>query len=213
MSPRSARLRNPMAVTAGLALACLIASPASAAETNLDMHCQATPPIGSAQTFDLSAGVDATAPDTVASGSSFSVTLATQSMTVPGSVSGYTVKSIKNITLKAPVPANATLTGTHLSGGSGTGSGTPSVSVTGGQIVMSVPGPIGGGQTFTLPALTLDLTAGASGGTVDTQLAGSGFGSPGLTFTASVPILFVTVSVPTSCYPSPNPVLTSTTIS
>ncbi|WST82611.1 cyclase (plasmid) [Streptomyces sp. NBC_01136] len=202
-----------MTAAAALALTCLIMSPASAATTTLNIACQATPPIGSAQTFSLSAGVDASAPATVTSGSSFTASLATEQMTVPSSVSGYTVKSIKNITLKAPVPANATLTGVQLSGGSGIGSGTPSVTVSGGQIVLSVPGPISGGQTFTLPALTLNLTAGASGGVVETQLGGTSYSSPGLTFTASVPILIVTASVPTSCYPSPNPVLTSTTIS
>lgn len=212
MIRRSAHLRLPMAGAAALALTCLAMSPASAAGTTLDMACQASPPIGSAQTFDLSAGVDASAPETVSPGGSLSVTLAPESMTVPGSVSGYTVKSIKNITLKAPVPTNATLTGTRLTGGSGIGSGTPTVSVNGGEIVMSVPGPIGGGRSFTLPALTMDLTAGTSGGAIETRLAGSSYSSPGLTFTASVPILFVTVSVPTSCYPSPNPVLTSTTI-
>ncbi|WP_311137552.1 hypothetical protein [Streptomyces sp. I6] len=84
--------------------------------------------------------------------------------------------------------------------------------MSGGEIVMSVPGPIGGGKTFTLPALDLDLTAGTSGSAIETRLSGTSYSSPGLTFTASVPILFVTVSVPTSCYPSPNPVLTSTAV-
>lgn len=213
MSLRSSYLRLPITAAAGLALAGLLASPASAAGTSLNLACQAKPPIGSAQTFNLAAGVDATAPSSVASGSSFNITLATEQMTVPGSVSGYTVKSIKNIVLKAPVPAGATLNGVSLSGGSGTGSGSPSVAVSGGQIVMTVPGPINGGATFTLPALTLALTAGASGSTVQTQLAGTSYSNPGLTFTASVPILFTTVSVPTSCYPSPNPVLSTTTVS
>lgn len=213
MSLRSSCLRLPITAAAGLALAGLLASPASAAGTSLNLACQAKPPIGSAQTFNLAAGVDATAPATVASSSSFNITLATEQMTVPGSVSGYTVKSIKNIVLKAPVPAGATLNGVSLSGGSGTGSGTPSVTVSGGQIVMTVPGPINGGATFTLPALALALTAGASGSTVQTQLAGTSYSNPGLTFTASVPILFTTVSVPTSCYPSPNPVLSTTTVS
>ncbi|MEV0966017.1 cyclase [Streptomyces sp. NPDC049910] len=212
MRPSSAHLRLSMAGAAALALMCLAISPASAAGTTLSMDCQATPPIGSAQKFDLSAGVDATAPDTVAAGGSLSVRLATEPMTVPGSVGGYTVKSIKNITLKAPVPSNATLTGARLTGGSGIGSGTPTVRVSGGEIVMSVPGPIGGGKTFTLPALDLDLTAGTSGSAIETRLSGTSYSSPGLTFTASVPILFVTVSVPTSCYPSPNPVLTSTAV-
>ncbi|MEU8589431.1 cyclase [Streptomyces sp. NPDC048664] len=213
MTPRSLCLRIPVAAAAGLALTGLLAGPASAAGTSLTFACQAKPPIGSAQTFSLAAGVDATAPATVASGSAFTVSLATQPMTVPGSVSGFTVKSIKNIVLKAPVPAGATLNGVSLSGGSGTGAGTPGVTVSGGQMVMTVPGPISGGATFTLPALNLALTAGPSGGTVRTQLSGTDYNNPGLTFTATVPILFTNVSVPTSCYPSPNPVLSTTTVS
>ncbi|MGW1895136.1 cyclase [Streptomyces sp. NPDC002004] len=212
MRPLS-QLRLRTAIVGGLALAGLTMTPASAADAPLAFACQAKPPVGSAQTFDLSAGVEATAPESVASGSSFNVALAPQPLTVPGSVSGHTVKSIKNIQLTAAVPANATLTGESLSGGSNLGSGTPSVTVRGDDIVMTVPGPISGGSTFTLPTLTLNLTAGASGTTVDTRLVGTGYDDPGLTFTASVPILGFTVSVPTSCYPSPNPVLSSTAVS
>ncbi|ARP73741.1 cyclodehydratase [Streptomyces pluripotens] len=210
----SSVLVRPLVAAAGcLAFAGLTVTPASAADTPVAFDCQAKPPIVSAQTFDLSAGVDATAPSTVLSGSAFNITLAPAPITVPGSVNGYTVKSIKDIKLRAVVPANAALTGESLSGGSGTGSGTPSVAVSGGDIVMTVPGPISGGSTFTLPTLTLDLVAGASGGTVDTQLAGTAYDNPGLTFTARVPILFFTADVPTSCYSSPNPVLSSTAVS
>ncbi|MFE9256215.1 cyclase [Streptomyces sp. NPDC006879] len=204
--------RVPTVVVASLALVGLALGPASAAETPVDFDCQAKPPIGSAQTLTLGAGVDASAPETVAAGGSFDVTLSAAPMTVPGSVGGYTVKTIKNIKLSAPVPAHATLTGQSLSGGSGIGSGTPSVNVVGDSIVMTVPGPISGGRTFTLPTLRLGLRAGAAGDTVQTRLAGSSYGDPGLTFTATVPIVFVTVNVPTSCYPDPSPVLSSTSI-
>ncbi len=211
LASRSSRLL--LTVAAGLAAAGLAAGPASAAVVPVTMDCQATPPVGSAQTFTLSAGVDGTAPTSVASGSAFTVTLAPTSMTVPSSVNGYTVKSISNLKLTIPVPANATLTGESLSGGSGYGSGTPSVSASGGNLVATVPGPIAGGSTFTLPALTLDLTAGGSGSTVTTQLAGTSYSNPGLTFSASVQASILTLTVPTACYPSPNPTLTTTTIS
>lgn len=205
--------RLPVVLAGGLALAGLAVAPASAADTSLSIACQATPPIGSAQDFTLAEGVNATAPASVAAGSSFTVSLAPDALTVPSSVSGYTVKSIGSVKLTVPVPANATLTKETLSGGSGLGSGTPGVAVSGGNIVLTVPGPIGGGSTFTFPAITLTLTAGASGKTVTTQLGGSSYSSPGLTFTASVPILFFTASVPTACYPSSSPVLSSTSIS
>ncbi|MFE7777048.1 cyclase [Streptomyces sp. NPDC057445] len=206
------RKRLPMALAAGLALAGMAVGPASAAETPLTFGCQATPPIGGAQNFDVGTGVNATAPESVASGSDFKVTLAPSAITVPGSVNGYTVKTISNIKLSMPVPANATLTGKSLSGGSGIGSGVPSIAVSGNTVVMTVPGPIKGGSTFTLPAVNLDLKAGAAGTAVTTQLAGSSHSDPGLTFTASVTVVFFPVSVPTSCYPSPNPVLSTTTV-
>ncbi|MCH0564807.1 MULTISPECIES: cyclase [unclassified Streptomyces] len=213
MRPVSALTRLPVAAAGCLALVGLAAAPSAAAETPLTFDCQAKPPIVSAQTFDLGAGVEATAPDSVPSGSAFSVALAPAPLTVPGSVNGYTVKAIKDIKLRAVMPTNATLTDESLSGGSGTGSGTPSVAVSGGEIVMTVPGPISGGSTFTLPTLTLDLVAGAPGGTVTTRIAGTSYDNPGLTFTARVPILFFTADVPTSCFSSPSPVLSSTAVS
>ncbi|MDM4719309.1 cyclodehydratase [Micromonospora sp. WMMA1363] len=212
MSPTSRRLRVLVAAAAAVAISMVSASPVSADDTAVDFACQARPPIVPAQTFGLSAGVDATAPATVASGSSFTVALAPAPLTVPGSVGGYTVREIRDLKLSIPVPANATLTGQHLSGGSGLGSAPPTVGVANGRVVVTVPGPISGGSTFTPPTLTLAMTAGASGTTVETRVAGDSYGNPGLTFTARVPILFFTANVPTSCYPSPSPVLSSTTV-
>ncbi|TQF08035.1 cyclodehydratase [Kitasatospora acidiphila] len=205
-------LRAPLLLAAAVALGGLAAAPATAQTSALPFQCQATPPIGSAQTFALSASANATAPATVTTGQAFSVTIAPGALTVPSSVNGNTINSISGITLSMPVPANASLSGVSLSGGSGLGSGAPSTSVSGGTISLKVPGPIAGGSAFTLPTITLKLTAGAAGGTVSTHLAGSSYSSPGLTFTATVPELFFTVSVPTACYPSPSPVLSTTSI-
>ncbi|SEF80996.1 dehydratase [Actinacidiphila yanglinensis] len=207
------RVALPMALLGAVAALGLATGAASAADNPLTLACQATPPIVSAETFTIDAGVNGTAPATVAAGSAFTVTLAPDAITVPGSVNGNTVNSISSLKLTAPVPANATLNTETLSGGSGLGSGTPSVSVSGGTLTMTVPGPISGGSTFTLPTLDLGLTAGASGTTVQTQLAGSSYSSPGLTFTANVTSSIFTVNAPTACYPSPNPVLTTTTVS
>lgn len=212
MRPRIA-LRLPMVALGAVAAFGLASGSASAADSPLSLDCQATPPIVSPETFTIDAGVNGTAPATVAAGADFTVSLAPDPITVPGSVNGNTVNSISALKLTAPVPANATLNSETLSGGSGLGSGTPTVSVSGGVIAMTVPGPINGGSTFTLPTLNLDLTAGASGSTVQTQLAGSSYSSPGLTFTANVTASIFTVNAPTACYPSPNPVLTSTTVS
>ncbi|KJK55800.1 hypothetical protein [Saccharothrix sp. ST-888] len=203
--------RVALVLIGGLVTAGLVAPPASAADTPVDLACQATPPIGSAQTFDLHAGVNATAPDSVAAGSRFSVTLAPDPLTVPTSVSGYTLKSISGIRLTVPVPANATLVGESITGG--TNPGSASVAVSGSDVIVTVNSSIAGGSTFTLPALTLDLTAGAAGSTVQTALGGTSYASPGLTFTATVPLGFFTVQVPTACFPSSQQILSSTNIS
>lgn len=210
LTSRAARLLPALA--AGLAVAGLAAGPASATEVPVALECQATPPIGPAQTLALNAGVDGTAPAAVRPGSAFTVTLAPTPMAVPGSVSGYTVRSISDLRLSLRIPAHATLTGESLSGGSGYGPGTPTLSVAGDLLVATVPGPIPGGTTVTLPALTLHLVAGGAGTSVTTRLAGTGYDDSGLSFSTGVRVSVLTITVPTGCYASPNPVLTSTSV-
>jgi dehydratase len=129
---------------------------------------------------------------------------------VPAESNGFTVKNVHSFTLKVPVPANATSTGVELTGGSNLG-GTPTSSVSGGVLTIQFPGPIPGGSTFELPTITAHLTAGASG-VVESTLYGSSYDDPGLTFTTVVSTFIGDISAPTSCFPNPNPVLTSTTI-
>ncbi|MGF1431634.1 hypothetical protein [Kitasatospora sp. LaBMicrA B282] len=212
MRSKSLLSRAAITLAGGVAAFGLFAPIAAAADNPVTFACQATPPIGSAQNFNLSAGVNATAPDSVAAGSQFTVTLAPDALTVPTTVSGYSIQSISNIQLTIPIPANATLTGESLSGGSGIDPSTASVSVNGNDLVVTVTDSVAGGNTFTLPALTLDLTAGASGSTVQTTLAGTGYSDPGLTFSATVPVAFFTVNVPTACYPATPQVLSSTSV-
>jgi dehydratase len=85
------------------------------------------------------------------------------------------------------------------------------VAESGNVITVTVPGPIAGGATFTLPTLTLGLTAGSSG-TIQAQLAGTSFSDPGLTFTAVTSVLGFPVNAPTVGFPNPNPILATTTI-
>nr|BFF00484.1 hypothetical protein GCM10020241_21590 [Streptoalloteichus tenebrarius] len=81
----------------------------------------------------------------------------------------------------------------------------------GSDIVVTIPGPIKGGADIELPTLHLGLTAGAQG-TIESRLAGSGYDAPGLTFTATIQVAVFPVNAPVSCFPNPNPALTSTTI-
>ncbi|GDY30462.1 hypothetical protein [Gandjariella thermophila] len=198
---------------AGLALAVvplLGLTPSAAAAQTVTYHLRST---AAGQTADstLTVSVEATQPATVAPGGALSVTLATGPITVPSSANGYTIREIKDIRLNIPVPANSTYGSCSLSGGANVGSGTPSCSQAAGTVTVTVPGPIAGGATATLPTLTLNLTAGDSG-MISTRLGGTGYSDPGLTFTAVVLVLGFPVNAPTNGYPDPNPVLASTTI-
>ena len=169
--------------------------------------------LGQTANSTIGVQVSGSAPSSVASGASFSVALSVGSITVPTSASSYTIKQIQNIDLKIPVPSNSTYVSSSLAGGSNFGSGTPSVSVSSGMVNIVIPGPIAAGQTFTLPTLTLNLTAGASGSTVTSTLAGTSYSNPGLTFTAVINVLFFTVNASSVGYPTSSPTLTTTTIS
>jgi dehydratase len=189
-------------------LVCVPAASAAAADINYD--CQADTPLG-AQNAALAQTVDATAPATVAPGGALDVVVDPAPSTVPTEVSGFEVKEVKGFTLKVPVPANSTLAGVDLTGGSGLGPNPPAVSESGGIIVVTWDGPMPGGSTFEIPTVTAHLTAGASG-SIDATLYGTSYDDAGLTFTTVVSSFLGDISAPTSCFPNPNPVLTSTTI-
>lgn len=203
--------RRPLAVAllAGLT-AFGVASSADAASTAVTYDCQASA-VGQTGTFTVNASVTASAPSTVAADSALAITESVGSITVPTSADGYTVKQIKGIKLEVPVPANSTYDSASLAGGSNYGSGTPSVSEASGVITISIPGPISAGTTFTLPTLTLNLTSGSSG-TITSSLSGTSYSSPGLTFTAVLSVIGISVNASAVGYPSTTPSLTSTTI-
>jgi dehydratase len=196
-----------------LAAAIALASPASAATVPVTFDCEAHPPIGSPTQFTLDSTIQADAPATVAAGATFEATLAPDAMVVPSQTAGYNVNELKDLTLQIPVPANSTYQAATLTGGSNLGTGTPTVDEADNVVTVTVPGPLAGGSTVTLPVLHLTLVAsGAAGTTIETHLAGTSYIDPGLRFTANVKVSFFTVDVPTSCFANPAPTFTSTTI-
>lgn len=197
------------AVVAVAVAASVVATPTAAAATDILYDCQADTPLGT-ENLTLNQTVDATAPATVAPGGALDIVVDPAPNQVPSEAAGYTVKNVNTFTLKVPVPANATLTGVDLTGGSGLGSD-PTWAEADGVVTVSFAGPIAGGATFELPTITAHLTAGASGA-IDSTLYGTGYDDPGLTFTAVVGTIIGDISAPTSCFPNPNPVLTSTAI-
>lgn len=201
-------LKTATAVLAAVA-ASVVVAPTAAAATDIVYDCRGNTPFG-AEYMTLNQTVDATAPATVAPGGALDIVVDPAPNQVPTEAAGYTVREVRNFTLKVPVPTNSTLRGVTLTGGSGLGS-TPTWSQSGGVVTVSFAGPIAGGATFELPTITAHLTAGASGA-IQSTLYGTSYDNPGLTFTAVVSTFIGNVSVPTSCFPNPNPVLTSTTI-
>jgi dehydratase len=203
-----ALLKSGMAALAAAALA-VVGAPTALAATDINYDCQADTPLGP-QTVSLTQTVDATAPATVAPSGTLDVVVDPAPNEVPTEAAGQTVKEIHTFALKVPVPPNATLAGIDLTGGANLG-GTPAASESDGIITITFPGPIAGGSTFELPTITAHLTAGASG-SIDATLYGTSYDDAGLTFTTVVSTFLGDISAPTSCFPNPNPVLTSTTI-
>ncbi|GGN80511.1 hypothetical protein ATM97_22355 [Nocardia sp. MH4] len=83
------------------------------------------------------------------------------------------------------------------------------VATSGGNVVLTVPGPIAGGTSFTPPAVTINVTAGAAGTPITSKYAGTSYASPGMTMTTNVSFVG---NVATSCYPNPSPTLTTTNV-
>jgi dehydratase len=201
-------LKTGAAAVAAVAASVMLAPPASAA-ADIVYDCQANTPLGT-ENLSLNQSVEASAPESVAPGGALDIVVDPAPNEVPSEAAGYRIKNVNSFTLKVPVPANATLTGVDLSGGSGLGSD-PTWTEADGVVTVSFAGPIAGGATFELPTITAHLTAGASG-VIESSLYGTSYGDAGLTFTAVVGTIIGDISAPTSCFPNPNPVLTSTTI-
>ena len=203
--------RRAAIAAAFAAAAALTATPqAMAAPFDINFDCNGDAPTG-AQQFTLQQSTDVSAPETVAPGAAFDVVVDPAVNTIPGEVNGNTVKEVGGFDLRLPIPANSTYVSADLAGGSNLGPNPPTINVENGVATVHLDGPITGGSEFELPTITVHLTAGESG-TIETRLAGTSYDDPGLTFTAVVSSIIGDVDVPSSCFPNPNPTLTTTTI-
>lgn len=202
----------PRRTLTGLALAGVavlaLAPTAAAVPHSITFACQGNSPLGP-QNFTIGQDAEVTAPATVAPGGALTVVIDPAPNTVPSSINGFRVQRTHTLALKVPIPANSTFVSATLSGGSNVG--TTNLSVSNGMATLTATGPMAGGSVYELPTVTANLTAGPSG-TIETKLHGSGYSNPGLTFTAVVSSLLGSITVPTACYPNPNPVITTTTI-
>ncbi|MCV7227916.1 hypothetical protein [Mycolicibacterium komossense] len=187
---------TPMALAAALCFA-----GTAHAAVSVNWSCQA-----SVGTSSQTTSVTGTAPSSVTAGSPVAITIAPGSSTVPSSVLGFTINNINNMKMIIPVPANSTYVSSSATGG---GSYPGSTALVGSNVVLTIPGPIPGGTTYTPPSVTINVTATAAG-TVTSAYAGTSYTNPGMTFNTNLPVFG---NIATSCYPtSPNPTLTTTTV-
>ncbi len=194
----------------------VVASPASAdtTSTTLSFNCNATnvPFVGST-TLTQALGFDTTAPASVEAGSTFQVAVVSQPLQIPSSQSASgvsaTVNHITNVTVRIPLPANATYVSSSLSGGSNLNS-TPTLNLVGSNLELKIPGPLAGGSTVQPPTVIVNLRAtGAPGTTVAPAILNS---DQGYDLTVNISVLGQTADLPTTCTPSPDPALSSTSI-
>lgn len=204
MRSTSSLLRAGIIAPVAIATVFCLAAPANAATVSVNWTCKGTV-FGIGQTSNMTATVTSTAPSSAASGSAVAITIAPGASSVPSSASGFTVNNVSNIKMTIPTPANSTVVSATVSGGSTAGT----VAVSGGNAVLTVPGPIAGGTSYTPPAVTLNVTAGAAGTPITSKYAGTSYTSPGMTMTTNVAFVG---NVATSCYPNPSPTLTTTTV-
>ena len=202
LTPR--RLATVAALT--LAPVLVLGQTAYAANQTITYNVQASA-LGQTAELTLDQDIDSTAPATVAPGGAVQVVIDPAPNEVPAEGGGYQIREIKNLALAMPVPANSTFVSASVSGGSHPAT----VALEGNEIVLRVAGPMAGGQSFELPTVTVNLTAGQSGA-IETTLAGTSYDDPGLTFTAVIIAFGFPIDAAATAYPSPSPVLTTTTI-
>ncbi|MBP2319714.1 dehydratase [Kibdelosporangium banguiense] len=197
-----------LATVAAFALVPVLAlgQTASAANQTINYKVRASA-FGQTAELALAQDISATGPATVAPGGAVQIVIDPAVNQVPAEGGGYTVRELKNLVLKLPVPANSTFVSATTAGGSHPST----VALEGKDVVLRVPGPLAGGKSFELPTVTINLTAGSSG-TIATKLGGTSYNAPGLTFTVVIVAFGIPIDAPATAYPDPSPVLTSTTI-
>ncbi len=208
MRSNASMLRRAGAITPMALAAALCFAGTAHAAVSVNWSCQATVS-STPQTSSMTTSVTGTAPGSVTAGSPVAITIAPGSSTVPTNpVPLVTVVSISNMKMIIPIPANSTYVSSSASGGTFPGS----TALVGSNVVLTVPGPIPGGSTYTPPAVTINVTANAPG-SITSNYAGNSYANPGMTFTTTLkPVIGSNFNAATACYPNPSPTLTTTTV-
>ena len=187
--------------------------PAEPLYTPVAMSCL-TSAMGQSSYDTNNTGATVLAPRSVAAGGDFVVEVTPDPVNVPTSGGGYSIGSLTNLRVSLAVPAGATFVSGTASGGSNLGSGTPTVTQSGGKVTLTVPGPLAPGSTAVLPKLDLTFMAtGGPGTLIESKFAGTSYSNPGLVFTVAVTGTPIgTITATSNCYAAANPVLATTEV-
>jgi dehydratase len=218
MSPRAAARRLGLAaVIAGLAIGLTACDPPVTVNTTVTYDCQIDPHHFLLPPFSdtLDGDYSVVGPQAVKPGAQFDVTVTPEPITLNAGTGGGSVSQISNIVWRVAVPTGTTLVSQSIAGWANVGPGTPTSSVSGNTISITVPGPVAANVTATFPTLVMKLQAtGALGSRVQPKIGGTSYASPGLTLGARVigtPL--GTLNATLACFPSPSPALHSILIS
>ncbi len=189
------------------------ASPAGAAtvttQASLNLTCTANAPIVGPQTVSQALTIDIEHPDAIPRNTTETITISQPPLEVPAALesggSSYPIINLNSLNVAFKVTPQFRIEAVRTVGGTTTAnvSYTPS-----GDIAFSVPGPLLGGQTYTLPTVEIDVKAVGTVGTSGSVF----FQSFNLIARASLPIVG-DQNIPTSCpTPVPNPALFSVAV-
>ncbi|MEV6032040.1 hypothetical protein AB0L65_12870 [Nonomuraea sp. NPDC052116] len=201
-----------MALVAGGASAADASPALTAATVPVTFDCRADPPFESV-VFATEQTITTNVPSRVRVGTAFSGSGTADPYYVPTEVNGIANRELRDFTLTMQLSGPASVTGASYSGGANLGPGIPSVTTTATTVTLKVPGPLTAGTWVTLPTITINAVAASTTGTVELRVAGTSYADPGLRVTSVVPLdPDPPIIAPSSCFPSPSPVLSSTVI-
>lgn len=185
--------------------------------TTLTYDCQIKPNHVLLGTFSdtIDGGYEVTAPQAVQPGAEFLVEVKPQPFTMSASTGGGTVSELSNVVWRIAIPTGTTLTSQAIEGWSNVGPGTPTSTVVGSNVVVTVPGPVPANVVSTFPTLKMLLTAtGSLGSRIEPKIGGTSYASPGLSLNAKVTgTILGTLNPSLACFPSPSTALHSVLIS
>ena len=196
------------ALVVGVMVGLTACDPPVTVATTVAYDCQINPHHFLLGTFSdtLNGDYETTAPQAVGPSSEFEITVKPKPFTVNASTGGGTVSELSNVVWRIAVPAGTTLVSHSIADWSNIGPATPTATVSGSAVVITVPGPVPTNVASAFPTLTMKLTTtGALGTRITPTIAGTSYASPGLSLNAKVTGTVLGTLNPTlTCFPSPS---------